>query len=417
MATWTKFTPEEDMAGKKEGWFNDPYGRFQQRYFNGKAWTEHVATGGEQQVDPLGASTVIPIAIPPTAFAIPGNKPAVVRFLDSVGPDSRDRPLPSLRAAVAGLGGAVLAGGVLALALGDDPSRGKVIAISLALIVAAWVLRMFVKVAQVQAAAVGVVVVSIPTFATAVTVSDGTGGFLTGFLMAVLFFAAWAFPSFKGRSLLLGLGALALLSAFGSLTSTDNSDYERCNQYIEDGDFDAYDEECADVNYEGSSSILPTPFTDNVGDEGTIYLVGGALYLGLTWLLDRRDHRGTATAFSAAGLFATLVGTSMLAAEFGEDWAPLFVLAVGLVVCLVGSHGGRRATTWWGAVLTAIATVWFVAVQWEPDNTSAIGGVLIVAGIALVVIPFIAAPLQTAMQARRSGHTPPGAPPPFTPDA
>ena len=107
----------------------------------------------------------------------------------------------------------------------------------------------------------------------------------------------------------------------------------------------------------------------------------------------------------------------MLAAEFGEDWAPIFVLAVGLVVCLVGSHGGRRATTWWGAVLTAIATVWFVAVQWEPDNTSAIGGVLIVAGIALVVIPFIAAPLQTAMLARRSGHTPPGAPPPFTPDA
>ena len=405
------------MAEKKEGWFNDPYGRFQQRFFNGKAWTEHVATGGKQQVDPLGASSVIPIAIPSTAFATSGGKAAVVRFLDSVGPDSRERPLPSLRAAVAGLGGAVLAGGVLALALGDDPSRGKVIAISAVLVAAAWALRMFVKVAQVQAAAVGVVAVSIPTFATSVTVSDGTGGFWTSFLIAGLFIAAWAFPSFKSRNLLLGLGALALVSAFGSLTSTDGGDFERCNQYLEDGDFEAFDEECDDVAYEESNSILPTPFTDNVGDEGTIYLVGGALYLGLTWWLDRRGHRGTATAFSAAGLVSTLVGTSMLATEFGEDWAPIFVLLVGLVVCLVGSHGGRRATTWWGAVLTAIATVWFVAVQWEPDRTSAVGGVLIVSGVALVVIPFIAAPLQAAMQARRSSHTPPGPPPPFTPDA
>lgn len=406
------------MAGKKEGWFNDPYGRFQQRFFNGRAWTEHVATGGEQQVDPLGASTVIPIAIPPTAFATPGKRSPVVRFLDSVGPDSRERPLPSLGAAVAGLGGAVLAGGALALALGDDPSRGQVMATSGALIAAAWVLRMFVKLAQVQAAAVGVVVVSIPTFATAATVSDGTGGFWTSFLIAVLFIAAWALPSFKSRNLLLGLGALALVSAFGSLTSTDDGgELERCNQYLEDGDFESFDEECEAVYEDSSSSILPTPFTDNVGDEGTIYLVGGALYLGLTWWLDRRGHRGTATAFSAAGLISTLVGTSMLAAEFGEDWAPVFVLLVGLVVCLVGSHGGRRATTWWGAALTAIATVWFVAVQWEPDSTSAIGGVLVASGIALVVIPFIAAPLQTAMQARRSSHTPPGPPPPFTPDA
>ena len=46
------------MAEQAAGWYNDPYGRFQQRHWDGTAWTEHVATNGVQQVDPMGASTV-----------------------------------------------------------------------------------------------------------------------------------------------------------------------------------------------------------------------------------------------------------------------------------------------------------------------------------------------------------------------
>ena len=379
------------MAEKTPGWFNDPYGRFQQRYFDGKKWTEHVATGGEQQVDPLGASLVIPIATPATAFATPGGRGAGVdKFLDAAGPDSRERPLPSIRAAVAGLGGLVLAIGVFGVTLGDNPSRGKIIAVSLVVIAAAWANRMFVKLAEVQAAAVGMVVVAIPVFAVAATVNDGRGGFWTGLLLAALFIAAWVLPGFKSRNLLLALGALALVGAFGSLTSTNGG---------------------------SSNSIIPTPFTDNAGDQGAVYLFGGAVYFGLTWWLDRRGHRGTATALAAAGLVSTLIGTSMLAAKFGENSAPLFVLAVGIIVSLVGSHGARRATTWWGAVLATIAVVWFVSVQWKPDSTTADGGVAILSGVVLVAIPFVAAPIRKAMQARRPGSTPPGPPPPFTPSA
>jgi len=33
-------------------WYKDPSGRFELRYWNGTAWTEHVATGGRQSVDP-----------------------------------------------------------------------------------------------------------------------------------------------------------------------------------------------------------------------------------------------------------------------------------------------------------------------------------------------------------------------------
>jgi len=35
-------------------WYADPLGRAELRYFDGTAWTEHVSTGGEQQVDPFG---------------------------------------------------------------------------------------------------------------------------------------------------------------------------------------------------------------------------------------------------------------------------------------------------------------------------------------------------------------------------
>ena len=93
------------------GWFSDPYGRYEQRYWDGTAWTEHVSTQGTQSVDPLGDSTVIPIVTPTTAFEVPDvhRRPRRVatqttqprKFLDSLGPDARD----SARAAVVGRAG------------------------------------------------------------------------------------------------------------------------------------------------------------------------------------------------------------------------------------------------------------------------------------------------------------------------
>ncbi len=372
------------MAEQEAGWHNDPYGRFQQRYFDGAKWTEHVATGGDQKVDPLGASSVIPIATPATAFpsGSGGKGGGVMKFLDAAGPDSRERPIPSLRAAVAGLGGAVLALGVLAVVLGDKATRPKEIIVSILILAAAWANRTYVKVSEVRAAAVGMAVVAIPVLAISLTTGDWSSSKVTGFVLAALFIAAWAFPGFKSRNLLLALGALTLVGAFGSLASSTNS------------------------------TFLPVGVSDTVGDEGSIYLIGGALYLGLTLWLDRRGHRGTGTAFAAAGLVSTLVGTGMLVDDFSETWAPLFVLAVGLVVAFVGSQGGRRATTWWGAVLTAVATVWFVAVQWEPGSTVAIGGVLLVSGIALIVIPLVDDPIRAALRANKSGKATSETPPP-----
>ena len=42
------------------GWFPDPVGRHEQRYWDGAQWTEHVVSHGRQAVDPVGGPANIP---------------------------------------------------------------------------------------------------------------------------------------------------------------------------------------------------------------------------------------------------------------------------------------------------------------------------------------------------------------------
>ena len=42
------------------GWYPDPYGRHEMRYWDGALWTEHVADGGAPKVDPVPAGSYIP---------------------------------------------------------------------------------------------------------------------------------------------------------------------------------------------------------------------------------------------------------------------------------------------------------------------------------------------------------------------
>lgn len=41
-------------SGVQPGWYADPLGRFELRYYNGTAWTADVSTGGDRFVDPMG---------------------------------------------------------------------------------------------------------------------------------------------------------------------------------------------------------------------------------------------------------------------------------------------------------------------------------------------------------------------------
>ena len=143
-----------------------------------------------------------------------------------------------------------------------------------------------------------------------------------------------------------------------------------------------------------------------MGTQGIVYLVGAGTFLGLTWWLDRRRYRGAATGLCAAGLGSALVGTVLLANEFGDTTGPLLILVVGLLICIVGTHGERRATTWLGAALAAIGIVSLVAVQMKPTSSSASGAVAIISGLVLVAFAALSTPIQTAFRKRQADdHT------------
>ena len=46
------------------GWYPDPTGQFEQRYWDGARWTEHVARGGQQAVSPLDAARPVNTTTP-----------------------------------------------------------------------------------------------------------------------------------------------------------------------------------------------------------------------------------------------------------------------------------------------------------------------------------------------------------------
>lgn len=45
-----------DGTGAAAGWYADPTGRYEHRYYNGRTWTADVSSGGQRFVDPLGLS-------------------------------------------------------------------------------------------------------------------------------------------------------------------------------------------------------------------------------------------------------------------------------------------------------------------------------------------------------------------------
>jgi hypothetical protein len=54
------------------GWNTDPTGRFQLRYWDGTAWTDHVSTNGVQQTDPVaGGAPAVPVAAGASPAAVP----------------------------------------------------------------------------------------------------------------------------------------------------------------------------------------------------------------------------------------------------------------------------------------------------------------------------------------------------------
>lgn len=51
--SWPGGTPSPLQPSPSAGWYSDPTGRNEQRFWNGTAWTESVASNGQPGADPL----------------------------------------------------------------------------------------------------------------------------------------------------------------------------------------------------------------------------------------------------------------------------------------------------------------------------------------------------------------------------
>lgn len=367
------------------GWYPDPWGRHQQRYHDGTRWTEHVVDDGQQLVDSLGASPIVPftqrLGSPPgQAQPVAGATVTATsagdglrRFLDSFGPDARERPEPSLHTALAGVGGAVVGAGIVVAVVGDDGSRGVAAVAGILLVAVGVLIRMFVaNQVELSAAAVGAGAVGI--FAIGIAIAGDDASSAAGFfVIGLLYLAAWVLPGYRGRPLMLGLGALSLVFALASAAGS--------------GDSNGFD-------------------VDTIaGYEGALLLVAAAVLLGLVFLLDRTGYHGVGTSLVVAALIAAAVGTTSTVVQLDDTGGTVLIILAGAAVCIVGSHGRRRATTWYGAAVTAAGVVSLIVAIIEPGSSSSIGAVIIVAGLILVATPIAI----TAIKAGRSKPRPPPA--------
>lgn len=352
-------------------WWPDPYGRFQQRYFDGSIWTAHVIdTSGMQTVDPLGTTVSVPFATPTGS---PLTEPRVASattsaaaaslttYLGELGPDARNRPAVRLTIALAGVGGVAAAAGVASAIIGGNADgRPRKIAAAVVVVAIAYALRLGVKSQpELRSAAVGAAVVGIPGMAAAITNGDHIGGALV--LAAALLIAAWALPGLRGRPLLLGAGAVALVLALTTFSNSTARDTQLFNLGV----------------------------ADFIGGKSWLFVIAAAVLLGQVWWLDAHGYYGIGTSLIVAALLATALAVLKVVESLGSIGAALLIAFTGLAVAIVGDHGQRRASTWFGVAVAAIGTIAVFESSLKPNSTGDIATTLILSGAALVVIPLV----------------------------
>lgn len=390
----------------ESGWYADPYGRFERRYWSGTDWTEHVFGGGVQGTDPL--ATPVPstrVATTSTGSSRStgsqaSTRPAgavnasstvtaatisaqVTTFLDRLGPLARERGQVNLRNALAGTAGALWAVGIILVVSNDSDASGP-IAVTAALLIGAAVAGALKgsHIAGSLYALTGVVAVAVPAFVSALMSNslDQSKFAVPALLVAVLFLGLWAAPGLRGRPLLFGAGVYALVTFIGTL-GVSNTD-------------------CYEYSFSESDCISADNIRNLLSDQGWLFVLVGAVLLAGVYWSDRRGYHGIGSGLVATALLSITSGGVLIAAAVdngSEMTGPLALLAVaGAVMAWVGSAGGRRATTWWGVAVCSLAlpAAFLVAVQ---PSDSATGGILIIlSGVVLFGLPILVSRISAA---------------------
>lgn len=334
-----------------------------------------------------------PVDEAPAASVV--SPPHHLHITAAEGPDAHERPQPRLSLALAGAGGAVVAAGLVALIVGDEGGRGEGVVAGLLVLAIALGVRLAARRApEVMSAGLGAGAVGMVVTVGA-AMADVDAATWPALVLAAVFGGAWLLPGFQGRPLMLGMAAafavIFLVAATAQITD-DSISAEECDRIYNEQGFEGMPEACfGDVSSGDPVSAL---IEGDTTPEGIVaVLCGAGLMIGVL-VLDRRGLRGTATPLIPAGIVSTWAGLGAMVSDLGETGGPALVVMSGLLIGAVGNAGQRRATTWWGAIITVAGTIAFVISVTEPDGAAALGGALLIAGLVLIAVAAVTTVLR-----------------------
>lgn len=319
-----------------------------------------------------------------------GGGAALTGWLHGLGPLAARRPRPSVGEAAAGIGGALVAGGVVTVAgerWGSSGSNGLAVLLAGALLAAA-VAAMVRAPAAVRVAAVAAAGIAAPAFA---------------FFLS----AGGRFPSLRSTALVAGL-LLALLYGVGPWRGHT---FHLAVLVVAGWVF------ALSLTDLGAGGIFFLGFggLGNLAtDVGVVSMAVGAAYVALALWLDFQGLRGMATPFFGVGAVALPLGAFVALSDAGDLVGGLVALAIGAALALVGGRSTRRGTTWTGAAVAA-AGVLAVVEGLSPDEAVVVALLLVAAGAGLVAVAPAAADLVDERwpgDAQAPGGRPPGPPSP-----
>ena len=91
-----------------------------------------------------------------------------------------------------------------------------------------------------------------------------------------------------------------------------------------------------------------------------------------------------------AAILATSLAVLKVVENVGSTGTAVLLAVAGLVVAVVGDHGQRRATAWFGVAVAAIGTIGVFTSTMEPSSPGDIATTLIISGLVLIAVPALA---------------------------
>lgn len=307
------------------------------------------------------------------------------------------RPTPGGGYAIGGVGGILIALGMIALG-GDyftnNDRSGSVGAILCAGLVIVALVAAGLTTGPPRSAALASLVLTVPgfwVFALVVHHPKNSSFKLSYILIALVFAAIYSIGPARGRAIFLGLALIFGLTWM--VVQVQNNGAVPFSPSVSS---------TVESTPLGTGDLTPSK-PDRTGPAGAT-LVIGAIYGAIGLGLDARRRAGMATAFFLVGSIAIIGGASTLGNEVRDaTLAGIFAAAAGAIIVIAGSSVRRRGTTLIGAA-AVVGGVLTIVVK-EVDSLVQFGGWAIGAGAVTTIVGFVLA--------RVLHETPAGEPPVF----